>query len=101
MPVIFAALIGGLVSAAATFAGRILIALGIGLVVFSGVSALVTEAKTRAFGYLDQASAVGQIGQFMGILQIGTCLNILFSAYMIRLVLQGLTGDSIKRWVTK
>lgn len=101
MPLIFAALIGGLVSAAATFAGRILIALGIGLVVFSGVSALVTEAKVRAFGYLDQASAVGQIGQFMGILQIGTCLNILFSAYMIRLVLHGLTGDSIKRWVTK
>jgi len=101
MPVIIAALIGGLISAAASMAGRILIALGIGVVVFNGVSLLVTEAKTRAFSYLDQAAGVGQIGQFMGILQIGTCLNILFSALMIRLVLHGLTGDSIKKWVTK
>lgn len=101
MPVWIAALVGGFISAAASFAGRVLIGLGVGVVVFNGVSLLVTEAKSRAFNYLDQASAVGQIGQFMGILQIGTCINILFSALMIRLVLHGLTGDSLKRWITK
>lgn len=101
MPVWIASLIGGLIQASMSMVGRVLVGLGVGVVSFGGVSLLVTEAKTRAFSYLDQASAVAQIAQFMGILQIGTCLNILFSALMIRLVLQGLQGDTIKKWVTK
>lgn len=101
MPIWIAALIGGLVQAASTMAGKILLALGVGLVTFSGVATLVNEAKARAFLYLDQASAVGQVAQFMGMLQIGTCMNILFSALIIRLTLRGLTGDTMKKWVTR
>lgn len=101
MPVWIAALIGGLVQVALSTVGRVLVGLGIGVVTYSGVSIALDEAKTRAFAYMDQASNFAQIGQFMGMLQIGTCFNILFSALTIRLVLHGLTGDTVKKWVTK
>ena len=101
MPLFIAALIGGLVQAAATMAGRVLVGLGIGVAVFTGVSTLINSARSTAFGYLDTASGFAQIAQYMGMLQIGTCVNILFSALIIRLTLRGLQGDSIKRWVTR
>ncbi|MEK8084886.1 DUF2523 family protein [Aquabacterium sp. A3] len=101
MPLFIAALIGGLVQAASTMAGRVLVGLGIGVAVFSGVSTLINTARTTAFSYLDSAATFAQIAQYMGLLQIGTCVNILFSALIIRLTLRGLQGDTIKRWVTR
>ena len=101
MPVFIAALIGALVSAAGSMVGRVLVGLGVGLVTFGGVATLVNTARDTAFGYLNQAGAVSQIGNYLGLLQVGTCLNILFSALIVRLTLRGLSGDSIKRWVTK
>lgn len=101
MPIFIAALIGGLVQAAATMAGRVLVGLGIGVAVFTGVSSLINTAKATAFQYLDTAASVVQIAQYMGMLQIGTCINILFSALMIRLTLRGLQGDTVKKWVTR
>lgn len=94
-------LLNGLITLAGTWAGKALIGLGIGAVTYTGVSTAVGAAKTMAFGYLNQAAAVAAIGQFLGLLQIGTCINILFSAYVIRLTMQGLTGDTVKKWVTK
>jgi hypothetical protein len=101
VPLFIAALIGGLVQAAGTIVGRVLVGLGIGVAVFSGVATLINTARTLAFQYLDQASGVAQIAQYMGMLQIGTCVNILFSALVIRLTLRGLAGDTIKKWVTR
>lgn len=101
MPLFIAALIGGLIQAASTMVGRVLVGLGIGVAVFSGVSTLINAARTMAFQYLDQAAGAAQIAQYMGMLQIGTCINILFSALIIRLTLRGLTGDTIKTWVTR
>ncbi|MFZ4551884.1 MAG: DUF2523 family protein [Aquabacterium sp.] len=101
MPVLIASLIGALAQAASTLAGRALVAFGLGVVTFSGVSSLVDVAKTAAFSQLDKAAAVSQVGQYMGLLQVGTCVNIWFSAYLVRLALNGLTNGSIKRWVTK
>lgn len=101
MPIFIAALLGALVQAALSTVGRVLVGLGIGVVAYSGMSLVLNEAKTRAFQFMDQASSFSQIGQFMGLLQIGTCFNIMFSAITIRFVLAGLTGDTVKKWVTK
>lgn len=101
MPLFVAALMGALISAAGSIVGRVLIGLGIGLLVFSGVNTLLNTARDVAFQYLNQASAVAEIGRYMGLLQIGTCVNILFSALLIRLTLNGLTGDTLKKWVTR
>lgn len=101
MPMFIAALIGALIQAASSMVGRVLVGLGVGLVVFGGVNSLLNLARDTAFGYLNQAAAVAEIGRYMGLLQIGTCVNILFSALVIRLTLNGLTGDNLKKWVTK
>lgn len=101
MPVFIAALVGALVQAASSMVGRVLVGLGVGLVVFGGVNSLLTSARDMAFQYLNQAAAVSEIGRYMGLLQIGACVNILFSALVIRLTLNGLTGDNLKKWVTK
>lgn len=101
MPLFIAALIGGLVQAASSMVGRVLVGLGVGLAVFSGVNTLLSSAKDLAFQYLNQAAAVAEIGRYMALLQIGTCANILFSALLIRLTLNGLTGDTVKKWITK
>ena len=101
MPVIIAALIGGLIQAASSMVGRVLVGLGMGVVTYMGVSGLFNQLKTAAFSYMDQAYAVPQVGQWMAILKVGTCMNILFSALLVRLTLQGLSSGAVKRWITK
>lgn len=101
MPTIIATLIGGLMQACASLAGRVLVALGIGAVTYAGVSALFDNLKATAFSYMDVAASSVYVGQWLGVLHIGTCMNILFSAVAVRLSLRGLTNGSLKKWVTK
>lgn len=100
MPVFIAALIGGLVQAASSMVGRVLVALGVGVVTFSGISLLLGAAKAAAWGYLNSAAA-SSIGQFLGLLQVGTCMNIWFSAFAAKAAISGLSGDNVKKWITK
>jgi hypothetical protein len=101
MPTLIAALIGGLVQAAMSLVGRVLVGFGIGLVTYAGVSVLFNNLKTLAFSYMDQAVASASVGQWIGVFKIGTCMNILFSAVLVRLTLSGLTSGTVKRWITK
>jgi hypothetical protein len=98
MPVFLAALIGGLVSAAGSFVGSALISLGISAITFYGVKTLVDNVKAHVFSYLQAGAGVEGFMSFIGVLQVGTCINILFSAYVVRLTLRGLRGDAIKRF---
>lgn len=95
------ALLGGLVDIAASMAGRALIALGISAVTYTGVSALFTQLKAQSFQWMDLAASNPSLAQWLGLLHVGACMNILFSGLLARLTLQGLTTGSIKRWVTK
>lgn len=102
MNLFIAALLGGLVQAAGTLVGRVLISLGVGFVVFTGVDASITAIKGQALASLNSATSFGpQIAAFIGVLQVGTCINIVFSAWSARLVLAGLTGGTLKRMVLK
>jgi hypothetical protein len=99
MPVIIAALIGGLVSASASFVGRALIALGVGVVVYTGVDIALGEFKTI---FITSANGMdGRIVGMLGIFKIGTGLNIVISSILARLALNGLTSGSMKRFVLK
>lgn len=96
------ALLGGLVQVAGSLVGRVLLSLGIGYVVYSGVDAALSSVKAAAFAQLASASSVvPQIERFIGVFQVGTCFNILFSAWASRLVLAGISGGSLKRMVLK
>jgi hypothetical protein len=99
MPLFLAALLGGLVSAASSIAGRVLIALGIGYVTYTGISALLDWIKAQVISYLVGAPAT--IVAIMGLLKIDVAVSIVFSALAARLVLRGLTSDKITKMVIK
>ncbi|MDP3887126.1 DUF2523 domain-containing protein [Hydrogenophaga sp.] len=99
MPLFIAALIGALVSAAGTLVGKVLISLGIGYVAYSGIDTMLESAKADVFSRIaGQGSLVTQLA---GVLQIGTCINILASAYLARLVVAGLTNGKLTSMVHK
>lgn len=99
VPLIVGAAIGALVEAAGSIVGRVLISAGIGIVSYEGMSALQTKIAEMMWNRLN--GLPGQFVGLLGILHIGACLNILFSAYLARAVLSGLNGGAMKRWVTK
>lgn len=102
MPVFIAALLGGLIQAAGTLVGRVLLSLGLGLVVFSGLDTGLDWFRDQAFARLDAgAAALPALGSFLGVLQVGSCINIIASALAARMLVRGLSSGLVKRWVTK
>jgi hypothetical protein len=101
MPVIIAAILGGLVQAMGSLVGRALVALGIGAVTYAGVSTLFNAIRSSAFSWMDSAAAGGALGPWLAVFHVGACMNILFSAVLVRLTLRGLSSGSFKKWVTK
>ena len=99
MPLFLASLLGGLVQVASSIVGRVLIALGIGYVSYSGLSALLDGLKSQVIGYLTGAPA--QVVAIMGLLKVDVALSVIFSAYAARLILAGLTSDKVTRMVVK
>ncbi len=99
MPLFLAALLGGLVQAASSIVGRVLIALGIGYVSYTGISALLAVIKSQVVSYL--VGSPGTVVAIMGLLKVDVAVSIIFSALAARLVLQGLTSDKVTRMVIK
>lgn len=99
MPIFIAALLGGLVEAAGTLVGKVLISLGIGYAVFTGVDTSIAWAKDAVLAGIGGLPATAI--QVAGLLKIGVCISMLFSAITMRLLLQGLTSGAIKRMVVK
>lgn len=99
MPVFLAALIGGFIQAAGTLVGKVLISLGMGYVVYSGL-----DTGLSWLGSQIQAAASGlgsEVVAIMGALKAGVICNILLSALSARLLLNGLTSGTLKKFVLK
>lgn len=99
MPLFIAALLGALVQGAGTLVGRVLISLGIGYVAYSGLDTLIEASKSAFFSNVAGQGSV--VVQLAGVLQVGTCVNIIASAYLARLVVAGLTNGKLTSMVTK
>lgn len=99
MPVFIAAIGGMLINIAATLVGRVLIALGIAVVTYTGVSASLDALKAQAIQSF--TALPPQVLPILGIMKVGVCISIVTSAIAARLLLDGLTGDTFKRWVHK
>ena len=99
MPLFIAALIGGLVNAAGTIVGKVLISLGIGYVAYTGLDTGLSWVTAQVAASFGQAAAQTlAVAQAAG---VGVGLNIVLSAIAARLLLNGLTGGTIKRFVVK
>jgi len=92
-------LAGILVSVAGPILSRVLIGLGIGFVSYTGVDLIQTQVYDL---FMSNAGALpASASQWLGILKIGTCLNILLSAMAIRAALAGVNAGAIKKTVIK
>jgi len=99
MPLFIAALIGGLVQAAGTLVGKVMLSLGIGYVAFTGVDASITFARDAL---IQSFQALPPIAfQVAGAMKLGVCVSIVTSALIARMTLNGLTSGTIKKMVVK
>lgn len=97
MPAFIAMLLGGLIRISGTIAGRVLIALGIGFMTFTGIDSGITYATNFT------ASAIGGLGSdvagFVKVLGVGEFLAILASAVLAKMTLRGLQSGAIRKVV--
>lgn len=99
MPVFVAAIGGMLINLVGTLAGRVLVALGIGVITYTGVGASLNFLKGQAVSSFSGLPA--EMLSIIGIMKVGVCISIITSAITARLLLNGLSGDTFKRWVHK
>jgi hypothetical protein len=99
MPVFIAALLGGLIQAAGTLVGKVLISLGIGYAVYTGLDTSLSWVRSQI------AAAFGALAsQSMAVLSAagaGAAVSIVLSAIAARLFLNGVTSGTLRKFVVK
>ncbi len=99
MPWIIAILIRGLVLAGGSSVAQAMVAIGMGVVTYTGTRVVLNSYKAQAV-----AAFIGlgpDVVGLLGVLKVGQCISILFSALLIRATLNGLQSDTIKRFMKK
>lgn len=99
MPVFIAAIGGMLINIVGHLAGRVLVALGIGVITYTGLSASLDWMKAQALASF--AGMPAEAVQLAAFLKVGTCISIVSSAMAARMLINGMQGDTFKRWVLK
>ncbi len=99
MPIWVASLLGGLLEVAGSLVGRVLLALGFGYAAYTGVVALMDGLQADVISKFSLFSPT--IIGILAALKVDVSIRIIFAAIMARLVLAGLTSDTLKRMVVK
>lgn len=98
--IVAAGLAGGIVSALASSAVQIVLkvltSIGFGYLAFTGINYLTSVNQTQIFTLIGQLPPLAQ--QMLGVLQVGTCIKILFSALVMRLTVMGLSSGVLKKF---
>lgn len=99
MPLLVAALIGGLVQAAFSIVGRVLISLGFAYLTMTGIDTSLDWIKGQI------ASSVGGLpAQALAVLsacRVGSAVAIVLSALAARMVFDGMASGTIRKLVLK
>lgn len=99
MHVIVAAVGGMLLSLAGSLVGQVLLALGMGIATYKGVDVTMTFLKSSAVSAF--GSLPPQMSALVSYLKVGICINIIFSAMLVRATLTGLQSGAFKRFILK
>lgn len=99
MPSFVAAIGGMLINLVGTLVGRVLVALGVSVVTYTGINATLDGLKSQAISAF--AALPPDVLSILSLMRVGQCISIVSSAIAARLLLNGLTGDTFKRWVHK
>lgn len=79
--------------------GRVLVALGIGVATYTGMSATLGWLKTGAVTAFFQLPP--QVLGMLSLMRVGSCVSMVFSAILIKLTLNGMSSDTMKSWIKK
>lgn len=96
MPALIAALWTGFLAVLTSAAGQVVVALGMGVVTYTGVDTSLTFFKTMAIQHL--AALPPTVYQLLGYMKVGVCVSMIMSATVMRLTIGGLKSGVIKRW---
>lgn len=97
MPIFLASLLGGLINIAGTLVGRVLLALGISAVTYTGLSQTFDFLRDQAINSF-QALPPEIVGM-LALMKVGSSFSIILSAIVVKWTLQGLTGGNMRRLV--
>jgi len=97
MPVLLASLLGGLINVAGSIAGRVMIGLGISAVTYTVFTTTIDWLLGQAVANFNALPPA--VLAVAGLLQVGPFISMILSAMTVRMTIQGLTGDSFRKWV--
>lgn len=86
----FASLGGVLINASKGMAMQVLIALGVSVVTYQGMDTAIAWAKTQAISSFQGLPA--DMVSLMSYMGVGVSINIIFSAMVMRMTLQGISS---------
>lgn len=96
------AIVGFLAQACVSLVGRVLVALGIGFVSFTGISIMLDGMKSLFLQYVAGAGTLPwNVVGILGVLKVGTSMNMILTTLAIRASLAGLSGGSMRKMVQK
>jgi hypothetical protein len=92
-----AAAVGGvLINITASIVGRVLVALGLGVATYVGVDVALNFLKSEALVWINQLPA--NLIAMLALMKIGVSLNIIFSATVARMAINGFQSGTFRRW---
>ncbi|CAJ0709545.1 hypothetical protein LMG7143_01123 [Ralstonia thomasii] len=96
------AIVGFLAQACVSLVGRVLVALGIGFVSFTGISVMLDGVKSLFLQYVATAGSLPwNVVGILGVLKVGLSMNMILTTLAVRASLSGLSGGSIRKMVQK
>jgi len=93
------AIAGALVSVATSLVGRVIMALGLGLVSYTGLNASLTIFKNYFNTAMGGAGA--NVAGMAGVLQLDVCMSIFIAAGLAKLAIAGATSGTMKKLALK
>lgn len=88
-------IVAGLASGVGQIVAKTMVSLGIGYATYTGMNALVDMNQSQIMALLNTLPPTTVA--LIGVLKVGVCLNIWFSAFVIKMTLWGLSNDTLTR----
>lgn len=96
------AIVGFLAQACVSLVGRVLVALGIGFVSFTGLEVMLGGVKGMFMNYVVSVGSLPwNLVGILGVLKVGTSMNMILTTLAVRASLSGLSGGSIRKMIQK
>lgn len=102
MPYVITAFLSGLLSLAGTITGRVLLALGLGFVEYQGLQTMLSTVMDRINGGVGSSfGSMPLMAAWAGFFQLDVHISLVASAIGVKVLLNGLGSNAVRRIVSK